>query len=126
VGDPVAAVAAAGREQRGDPAGDQQEPAGDRAEAGHVVPARPLEHGVQAVRRDAEAGEHEPDRDAERRAGRPRHARLGPERREWDGDDRRDTDQRRVGTRECKVEEMDRDEREAGDDEGALEACEPH
>ncbi len=65
-------------------------------------------------------------RDAERGAGRSRHPRLRPQRGQRDGDDRGDADQRRVGTGERKVEEMDRDEREAGGEQGALEVCEPH
>ena len=99
----------------------EQQAAGDHADAGEVVPVEAGVDGVQAVRDDAEADREQPDHHAERQTGRPRHARLGGEPGERRGHDGQHAEHRRVRSGEGQVEQVQRDEREAGGEQRALE-----
>ena len=61
------------------------------------------------------------DHDAQDDPRRPRHVRPGQRPRGRDGDDREQPEQRGVRARERQIEEVERDEGQAGEQERALE-----
>jgi hypothetical protein len=75
------------------------------------------------MRDDAEAGGQKTEGHAQRKARRPRHAPLGggPQQRECD-DDQNAKDGGR-GSGERQIEQVGGDQRQAGDEQRALEAC---
>ena len=89
------------------------------------VQAGPELHDVQAVRDDGEAERQQADDDAEHEPGGPRDVRLGERPGGGHGDDAEHAEDRGVGPGEGKVEQVQRDEREAGQQQRALEAREP-
>ena len=103
------------------PAATSRSAAGDHAHAGDVGPVRSGVHDVEAVRDDAEAERQQADDDAEDEPRRPRDVRLGQRPGDRDGDDREHAGQRGVGAGERQVEQVERDEREPGEQERALE-----
>ena len=76
---------------------------------------------MQAVGDDAEAEAQEADDDAQDDPRRPRHVRAGQRPRDGGGDDRQQPEERGVGAGEREIEEVERDEGEAGEQERALE-----
>ena len=106
---------------RGQARSDEEEAAGDHAHAGDVGPVRSGVHDVQAVGDDAEAEAQEADDDAQDDPRRPRHVRAGQRPRDRDGDDRQQPEERGVGSGEREIEQVERDEGEAGEQERALE-----
>ena len=110
---------------RGQAGGDEQQAAGDHADARDVGPGRARVHDVQAVRDDAEAERQQADDDAEHEPGRPGDVRLGERPGGGHGDDAEHAEDRGVGPGEGEVEQVQRDEREAGQQQRALEAREP-
>jgi hypothetical protein len=74
------------------------------------------------VRDDAEADGQQPHDDAQREPRRPRDVPLRQRPRRRDGDDGHDAERRRVGPREREVEQVRRDEPEAGQQQRALGA----
>jgi hypothetical protein len=110
---------------RGQAGGDQQQAAGDHADARDVGPVGARVHDVQAVRDDAEPERQQTDDDAEHEPGGPDGVRLGERPGGGHRDDAEHAEDRRVGPGEGEVEQVQRDQREAGQQQRPLEAREP-
>ena len=80
---------------------------------------------MQAVRDDPEADGQQPDDDAEPEPGRARQTRLGERVAHRQRQDHEHAEERGVGPGQREVEQVGGDEREAGQQQRALEARDP-
>jgi hypothetical protein len=112
--------AAAGGD-RGGGGREQQDPAEREAQAGDVGRVQAGLGDVQAVRHDPEAGEDEAEGDGEADPRGARHMRPREDPGQRGAQDHRDAERRRRRPGQGQLEEVRDDERQPGDQQGALQ-----